>query len=78
MAWNFIRSPSDPLERRTPAPFAHAGFTILITGAVESCAARRRPDPFLRSGCVRAMFYGYLTVIVSGIVYFTVIGLAHH
>jgi hypothetical protein len=49
-----------------------------MTRAVESCAARQRPDPFLRSGCVRAMFYGYLTVIASGIVYFTVIGLAHH
>jgi hypothetical protein len=37
-----------------------------------------RPDPFLRSHRVRAIFFGYLTVIVSGIVYFTVIGLAHH
>jgi hypothetical protein len=27
---------------------------------------------------VRAMFYGYLTVIVSGIVYFSIIGLTHH
>jgi hypothetical protein len=34
------------------------------------------PVPKIRR--VRAMFYGYLTVIVSGIVYFTVIGLSHH
>ncbi len=27
---------------------------------------------------VRAMFFGYLTVIVSGIVYFSIIGLTHH
>jgi hypothetical protein len=27
---------------------------------------------------VRAMFYGYLTLIVSGIVYFSIIGLTHH
>jgi hypothetical protein len=27
---------------------------------------------------VRAIFYGYLTVIVTGIVYFSIIGLTHH
>jgi hypothetical protein len=27
---------------------------------------------------MRAMFFTYLTVIVSGLVYFSVIGLAHH
>ena len=27
---------------------------------------------------VRAMFYGYLAVIVTGVAYFSVIGLTHH
>jgi hypothetical protein len=29
-------------------------------------------------GCVRVMFVTYLVVIVSGIAYFSVIGLTHH
>jgi hypothetical protein len=27
---------------------------------------------------MRAVFYGYLAVILSGIVYFSIIGLTHH
>ena len=38
----------------------------------------RRPPPLLGSPTVRAIFYGYLTVIVTGIVYFSIIGLTHH
>jgi hypothetical protein len=38
----------------------------------------RRPPPVLASRSVRAIFYGYLTVIVTGIVYFSIIGLTHH
>lgn len=38
----------------------------------------RRPELLLASGAVRAMFYAYLTVIVTGIVYFSIIGLTHH
>jgi hypothetical protein len=37
-----------------------------------------RPWPLLPSLAMRAVFYGYLTVIVSGIVYFSIIGLTHH
>jgi hypothetical protein len=29
-------------------------------------------------GSMKAMFYAYLVVIVSGITYFSVIGLTHH
>jgi hypothetical protein len=38
----------------------------------------RRPHPALASLTVRAIFYGYLTMIVTGIVYFSIIGLTHH
>jgi hypothetical protein len=38
----------------------------------------RRPGPFLASAAMKAMFFAYLTVIVSGIVYFSIIGLSHH
>jgi hypothetical protein len=38
----------------------------------------RRPPPLLAFRTVRAIFYGYLTMIVTGIVYFSIVGLTHH
>ena len=31
-----------------------------------------------RRGRMRAVFFAYLAVIITGLVYFTVIGLTHH
>jgi hypothetical protein len=39
---------------------------------------RARPQPLLASPPVRGVFYAYLTVIVTGLVYFSIIGLTHH
>jgi hypothetical protein len=39
---------------------------------------RQRPWRFLRFAAMRVMFFGYLTVIVSGIAFFSIIGLIHH
>ena len=47
---------------------AQQGFFLVVATA----AAPSIPH------AMRAMFYGYLTVIVSGIVYFSIIGLTHH
>jgi hypothetical protein len=36
------------------------------------------PDRSLRSRAVKAMFWIYLVLVWTGIVYFSVIGLTHH
>jgi hypothetical protein len=66
-------------------------WIILITRSVESWAGWWRPPSrleFARSPAptvpapsiptMQAIFYGYLTVIVAGIVFFSIVGLTHH
>jgi len=50
----------------------------LLPQSAPDLTGRSRPQPLLGSPAVRAVFYGYLTVIVAGIVYFSIIGLTHH